>query len=73
MPLLLPATDLDALLLAGVEREVGKLCAAHLSDNPYDYGACPQCGRTGRAGLRARATRPEYSPLKGSSWSLTVV
>lgn len=60
VPLLLPAPDLDALIHAGVEREVGKLCAAHLAANPYDYGACPRCGQ---APLRQSATRPAYSQL----------
>lgn len=60
LPLLLSAADLDSLLHAGVEREVGALVAAHLGANPYRYGLCPQCGG---AELRAAAARVAWTPL----------
>lgn len=58
VPLHLPVDDVRALLDAGTAAEVGALCAAHLTSNPYDYGSCPQCGR---GALRAVADEPQYS------------
>lgn len=60
LPLLLTTEDIDALLVSGVEAEVGALVSAHLSANPYDYGACPQCGD---GQLRSRSIEPIFPSL----------